>query len=115
MQKITTEMISEAARYCAHGSRDMAHAALEAAGRVSPAHSDAQHLREILRRWLSLDPSFKHASIATLRSMCADGNNRFARVVLETRIAVDGDYPECSGNPNDCPENEGYGCCLGKA
>lgn len=21
------------------------------------------------------------------------------------------DYPECSGNPASCPENEGYGCC----
>ena len=21
------------------------------------------------------------------------------------------DYPECSGEPNSCPENEGYGCC----
>lgn len=21
------------------------------------------------------------------------------------------DYPECSGDPADCPENEGYGCC----
>lgn len=20
-------------------------------------------------------------------------------------------YPECSGNPSSCPENEGYGCC----
>ena len=20
-------------------------------------------------------------------------------------------YPECSGNPVSCPENEGYGCC----
>lgn len=24
------------------------------------------------------------------------------------------DYPECSGDPNSCPENEGYGCCGGK-
>ena len=24
---------------------------------------------------------------------------------------VDEDYPECSGDPKDCPENEGYGCC----
>lgn len=22
------------------------------------------------------------------------------------------DYPECSGNPASCPENEGYGCCM---
>ena len=21
------------------------------------------------------------------------------------------DKMECSGNPNDCPENDGYGCC----
>jgi len=21
-------------------------------------------------------------------------------------------YKECSGNPEDCPENEGYGCCY---
>ena len=21
------------------------------------------------------------------------------------------DYPECSGDPASCPENEGYGCC----
>ena len=21
------------------------------------------------------------------------------------------DYPECSGDPNSCPENEGHGCC----
>lgn len=21
------------------------------------------------------------------------------------------DYPECSGTPESCPENEGYGCC----
>ena len=21
------------------------------------------------------------------------------------------DYPECSGDPLSCPENEGYGCC----
>lgn len=21
------------------------------------------------------------------------------------------DYSECSGNPKDCPENDGYGCC----
>lgn len=21
------------------------------------------------------------------------------------------DYPECSGDPTSCPENEGYGCC----
>lgn len=27
---------------------------------------------------------------------------------LESRRAT---RPECSGNPNDCPENEGYGCC----
>ena len=20
-------------------------------------------------------------------------------------------YPECSGNPDSCPENEGHGCC----
>lgn len=26
--------------------------------------------------------------------------------------AVDpADWPECSGNPGSCPENEGYGCC----
>lgn len=29
--------------------------------------------------------------------------------IAEQRLR--GDYPECSGNPNDCPENEGYGCC----
>ncbi len=29
--------------------------------------------------------------------------------IAEERIRVD--YPECSGNPDDCPENEGYGCC----
>ena len=23
----------------------------------------------------------------------------------------DEDYPECSGDHLDCPENEGYGCC----
>lgn len=22
-------------------------------------------------------------------------------------------YPECSGFPQCCPENEGYGCCMG--
>lgn len=25
--------------------------------------------------------------------------------------AEDADWPECSGNPRDCPENEGHGCC----
>lgn len=25
------------------------------------------------------------------------------------------EYPECSGNPADCPENEGYGCCKRNA
>jgi hypothetical protein len=25
--------------------------------------------------------------------------------------ASGGEYPECSGNPASCPENEGYGCC----
>ena len=24
-----------------------------------------------------------------------------------------GDYPECSGDPVCCPENEGHGCCDG--
>lgn len=24
----------------------------------------------------------------------------------------DVDYPECSGDPSSCPENEGYGCCA---
>lgn len=29
--------------------------------------------------------------------------------------AKDGaEFPECSGTPNDCPENEGYGCCRVK-
>lgn len=27
--------------------------------------------------------------------------------------ATDG-FHECSGNPNDCPENEGFGCCKAK-
>lgn len=26
-------------------------------------------------------------------------------------IRAQQDYPECSGNPADCPENEGRGCC----
>lgn len=25
------------------------------------------------------------------------------------------DYPECSGDPNCCPENEGFGCCKAPA
>lgn len=25
--------------------------------------------------------------------------------------AINTDYPDCSGNPADCPENEGRGCC----
>jgi len=31
----------------------------------------------------------------------------FAALVSKTN----GEYPECSGNPVSCPENEGYGCC----
>lgn len=25
------------------------------------------------------------------------------------------DYPECSGDPASCPENEGFGCCKAHA
>lgn len=28
-----------------------------------------------------------------------------------TRPKRESSYPECSGNPASCPENEGYGCC----
>ena len=52
------------------------------------------------------------------------GEKRFARkyaFYFETRSEADSacdqlnawskEYPECSGNPCSCPENEGYGCC----
>lgn len=40
-----------------------------------------------------------------------------ARAALEAALSHQGgvvkciDYPECSGDANSCPENEGYGCC----
>ncbi|MGS1076693.1 hypothetical protein [Pseudoxanthomonas beigongshangi] len=36
---------------------------------------------------------------------------RYEDHIASTRVM--NEYPECSGNPNDCPENEGYGCCNG--
>ena len=32
-------------------------------------------------------------------------------VGCDTVRPKDPDYPECSGDPSCCPENEGYGCC----
>lgn len=46
---------------------------------------DANHLGEIARNALVDIPNQAHA-----------------------------DYPECSGDSNSCPENEGYGCCIAR-
>jgi len=37
----------------------------------------------------------------------------FVRLALASQPAEQprGEYPECSGDPSSCPENEGYGCC----
>ncbi|AZF37754.1 hypothetical protein C4J88_2974 [Pseudomonas sp. R4-39-08] len=45
---------------------------------------------------------------ASAQSACHQINH-----VLELRALLDAkpDYPECSGNPASCPENEGFGCC----
>lgn len=48
------------------------------------------------------------------RKRLDDGNvcrtRDIARAVQKRRIAG---WPECSGDPSSCPENEGYGCCGG--
>lgn len=35
-------------------------------------------------------------------------------VVKQSLTTEDSDFPECSGDPMSCPENEGYGCCNRK-
>lgn len=51
----------------------------------------------------------------------ADGDALMASDMLTAyaaRIEADemaADYPECSGDPASCPENEGFGCCKAHA
>lgn len=33
------------------------------------------------------------------------------RIIAAAPAASGGEYPECSGDPASCPENEGHGCC----
>lgn len=35
-----------------------------------------------------------------------------AELLQQREIPVVDAYPECSGDPKSCPENEGYGCCM---
>lgn len=43
-------------------------------------------------------------------SETARKNAEFILDAVNNAAAVD--FPECSGNPASCPENEGHGCCA---
>lgn len=50
------------------------------------------------------------------RSVATYGNAKHTAMLIDLieRIEADertADYPECSGDPASCPENEGFGCC----
>lgn len=38
-----------------------------------------------------------------------------AEAMMAERKMKSPEYPECSGDPASCPENEGHGCCGRKA
>lgn len=41
----------------------------------------------------------------------ADGESEEDEKYRLRKVSAAIDYPECSGAPESCPENEGYGCC----
>lgn len=63
-------------------------------------------------------PSGKHLltenvlnRIRVLQQCCCGDTPEPCNGCRAMRSILEGEYPECSGDPNSCPENEGQGCC----
>lgn len=39
------------------------------------------------------------------------GMRRCIEAAISHAAGQEAEFPECSGDPTDCPENEGHGCC----
>lgn len=51
----------------------------------------------------------------TFEEAVAVNVGKVADAMMAERGIKSSEYPECSGDPASCPENEGHGCCGRKA
>jgi hypothetical protein len=77
-------------------------------------------LRELIKTWRARAKKYRDARMLVYASNlddCADELERALAAapqpaeVKQDLTTARPEYPECSGDPASCPENEGYGCC----
>lgn len=67
-------------------------------------------LGEVVSEWIDGVPPERHYSYPNNEDI-TDQITVECAYTRPPAQAAQVDFPECTGNPNDCPENEGFGCC----